>query len=140
MKKLILITLCLFVSIPLWAKDITGIWQTFDEKTNKPKSDVMITIKDGILYGQIVALYNPDPNYNPLCKECEGSLHNKPIIGLTIINGLTKKKDIWVKDDGILDPESGKKYDVKLWEEDGKLQVRGYIGFFFRTQTWVRKR
>ena len=23
--------------------------------------------------------------------------------------------------------------------EDGKLQVRGYVAFFFRTQVWVRR-
>ena len=44
--------------------------------------------------------------------------------------------DEW--DDGeILDPENGKVYDCKIWVEDGKLQVRGYVAFFFRTQTWL---
>ena len=42
-------------------------------------------------------------------------------------------------DDGeILDPKKGTVYDCKLWLEDGDLQVRGYIAFFFRTQTWKR--
>ncbi|MCB0765493.1 MAG: DUF2147 domain-containing protein, partial [Flavobacteriales bacterium] len=35
-------------------------------------------------------------------------------------------------------PETGKIYDCRLWSEDGALKVRGYVAFFFRTQTWVR--
>jgi uncharacterized protein (DUF2147 family) len=38
----------------------------------------------------------------------------------------------------ILDPESGKVYDCKLWLENGRLMVRGYVAFFFRTQEWIR--
>ncbi|QZT37655.1 DUF2147 domain-containing protein [Halosquirtibacter xylanolyticus] len=140
MKKLMMALICLLVTLPSIAQEITGIWQTIDDKTNKPKSDVEITIKDGKLFGQVVGFYNSDPNYDPLCKECKGDLHNQPIKGLFIVDGLTKKDGVWVKDDGILDPESGKTYDVKLWQEDGELQVRGYIGFFYRTQTWVRKK
>jgi hypothetical protein len=25
-----------------------------------------------------------------------------------------------------------------MWLENGKLMVRGYVAFFFRTQVWVR--
>ncbi|VAX17324.1 hypothetical protein MNBD_IGNAVI01-134, partial [hydrothermal vent metagenome] len=38
----------------------------------------------------------------------------------------------------ILDPKKGKVYDCKLWVENGKLQVRGYVLFFHRTQEWLR--
>jgi uncharacterized protein (DUF2147 family) len=38
----------------------------------------------------------------------------------------------------ILDPEDGKVYKAELWIEDGKLKVRGYLGPFFKTQTWVK--
>ena len=45
-------------------------------------------------------------------------------------------------DDGtILDPKNGTVYDCKLWlDEDNsnQLKVRGYVAFFFRTQTWMR--
>jgi uncharacterized protein (DUF2147 family) len=36
-----------------------------------------------------------------------------------------------------MDPKKGTVYDCKMWIEDGNLQVRGYIAFFFRTQTWL---
>ena len=38
----------------------------------------------------------------------------------------------------ILDPEDGKVYKAELWIEDGKLKVRGYLGPFYKTQTWVK--
>lgn len=58
-------------------------------------------------------------------------------MGLDIIRGMRAHGDTW-SGGTILDPESGKVYDCKLWVEDGQLKVRGYIAFFYRTQTWVR--
>ena len=34
--------------------------------------------------------------------------------------------------------ESIKIYKAEIWTEDGKLKVRGYLGMFYKTQTWVR--
>jgi uncharacterized protein (DUF2147 family) len=45
--------------------------------------------------------------------------------------------DAWAEGT-ILDPETGNVYDCKMWLENGKLMVRGYVAFFFRTQVWVR--
>ena len=40
----------------------------------------------------------------------------------------------------ILDPNNGKTYRTRLKPVDGgkKLEMRGYIGPFYRTQTWIR--
>ena len=38
----------------------------------------------------------------------------------------------------IIDPEDGKIYKAEVWVEDRKLKVRGYLGVFYRTQTWVK--
>ena len=38
----------------------------------------------------------------------------------------------------ILDPKNGKVYSCKLWREGDELMVRGYVAFFFRTQTWLK--
>lgn len=48
-----------------------------------------------------------------------------------------KKEKVW-EDGTICDPKNGKIYDCKLWVENGKLQVRGYIAFLYRTQTWIK--
>jgi uncharacterized protein (DUF2147 family) len=60
----------------------------------------------------------------------------KKVIGLEVIRNMVCDGSEW-EDGDILDPENGKVYRCKLWVENGKLQVRGYIAFLYRTQTWL---
>jgi uncharacterized protein (DUF2147 family) len=139
MKKLfLLLALTLgFTAISMAQNNVEGKWKTIDDETGKMKSIVEITITNGKLYGKIIQL-KPDTNPNEICTECTDHRKGQKILGMQIISGLSKDGDVWEGDDGILDPENGKLYDCKIWVEDGNLQVRGYIGFLFRTQTWVR--
>ena len=139
MRKFIVFIAGMLLVSGLFAQgNVLGKWKTIDDETGKMKSLVEIYKKaDGKLYGKILQL-KPGTDQNKLCTECTGSLKNKKIVGMEIINGLELDDDIWEGDDGILDPEDGKFYDCKIWEENGKLQVRGYIVFFFRTQEWER--
>lgn len=135
--------LFVFTLTAVHAADIVGRWKTIDDKTGEAKSVVEITLKDGKLYGTIVKLINPDPNYDPVCTECKDHLKGKKMLGMQIINGLKKEDGKWVGDRGILDPDNGKYYDVKIWVDEtnpSKLNVRGYIAFLFRTQTWYREK
>ncbi len=144
MKKLASIFfLIIFATTISFAEGIEGKWKTIDDGTGEVKSIVNIAIKDGKLYGKIIQLFNEDPNYDPVCDECKGDKKGQKIIGMQIINGLTKKDGKWIGDDGILDPDNGKHYDVKIWvDEDDptKLHVRGYIAFLYRTQTWLKEK
>ena len=143
MKMLLagIISMMLFVSAPS-SKSVVGQWKTIDDETNKAKSIVKLYISNGKLYGKILKLYKkPSEDQDPKCTECTGKLHNKKIIGMQIVNGLVKDDDEWEGDDGILDPNNGKLYDCKIWvdEDDPNiLNVRGYIGFIYRTQEWHR--
>jgi uncharacterized protein (DUF2147 family) len=115
---------------------IAGRWTTIDDNTGKPRSTVELTVTNGTLTGRIVDLHEKS-KLEKVCEKCPGDRKDKRIVGLEIIRAMKADGDEW--DDGtILDPETGKVYDCKLWLEDGKLQVRGYVAFFFRTQTWVR--
>jgi uncharacterized protein (DUF2147 family) len=137
-KKLITLVTGLFIMTSIFAQgNVEGKWKTIDDETGKMKSFVEITIKNGKLYGHVVGL-KPDTDPNKVCTECTDHRKGKKILGMEIISGLEIDDDVWEGDDGILDPDNGKLYDCKIWEENGELQVRGYIGFFFRTQTWVR--
>ncbi len=123
------------------AQDIVGYWKTIDDKTHKPKSIVHIyKAKDGKYYGRIVKLFrDPGEEQNPKCDKCPGDRKNKPIIGMVILTKLQKVGDNMWDHGRILDPGNGKIYDCKMWIEDGKLQVRGYIGWSLigRSQTWL---
>jgi len=138
MKKLIGLVLGLFMMSGIFAQgNVEGKWKTIDDETGKMKSIVEISIKDGKLFGKIISL-KPETDPNKVCTECLDSRKGQKLVGMEIISGLVKDDDVWAGDDGILDPENGSLYDCKIWEEGGNLQVRGYIGFFFRTQVWVR--
>lgn len=138
MKNLFILAISLLVMNGLYAQgNVTGKWKTIDDETGKMKSIVNVEEKDGKLYGTIIEL-EPSTDPNKVCIECKDHRKGEKLVGMQIISGLEKDDDVWEGDDGILDPENGKLYDVKIWEVDGNLQVRGYIGFIFRTQTWVR--
>ena len=58
---------------------------------------------------------------------------------MIILWGLRASGDTGWKGGQIIDPTKGKVYKAKLkLREDGKLEVRGFIGFSFigRTQVW----
>ena len=39
----------------------------------------------------------------------------------------------------VYDSRDGKTYDGKLWlSENNSLKMRGYVGVFFKTETWTR--
>lgn len=138
MRTLVFVVLLVFAGNSVFAQDIFGKWKTIDDETNKPKSIVEIYEKDGKAYGKIVRLFRePGEDQDPICDECTDDRKDQKVIGMTIIRGMEKDDDEWDEGD-ILDPKNGKVYDCKLWRDGDKLMVRGYIAFFFRTQTWLK--
>jgi uncharacterized protein (DUF2147 family) len=118
-----------------------GKWTTYDEESGKKKSTVELYKIDGKLYGKILYLYPKEGREdNPVCKKCTDDRKGKHIVGMQIARGLVWNGSEW-EDGKILDPENGKIYTVSMWldsENPNKLNVRGYIGIFFRTQQWTR--
>ncbi len=138
LKKLTTLAFLLFSTVTFFGQQtIVGKWKTIDDETGKPKSVVEIFEKNGAYYGKVVKLYRlPSEDQNPTCKNCSGDRKEAKVLGLEIIRNM--KKDGTEYEGGtILDPKNGKVYDCKMWVENNKLQVRGYIAFFFRTQTWL---
>ncbi len=133
--KLSALIISLFLCCNSFSQNVIGKWKNIDDKTGEAKSIINVYEEDGKLYGQIVELLNSDPD--AVC-DCSGNKAGQKILGMVIIDGLKKEGKYWTKDKGIFDPEKDTYYDVKIWEEDGKLMVRGYIGFLHRTQVWVK--
>jgi uncharacterized protein (DUF2147 family) len=141
MRKITLLVLLIGISFGSFAQsDVTGKWKTIDDETGKEKSIVEIFEKDGIIYGKITKLFRgPDEEQDPICDECSGDRKNEKIIGMEIIRGMAWDADDEEYDDGtIMDPKDGKVYDCVLWKEGQELKVRGYVAFFYRTQTWKK--
>lgn len=135
MRSLLLITFLL--PLAMSAQDINGRWVTIDDNTGKRRSVVEIEVKDGKANGRIVEIYDKS-KADKTCDACTDDRKGKRLQGMEIIRGMVKDGDEW-EDGTIMDPDNGKIYDCKLWLEDGQLKVRGYVAFFFRTQTWVRE-
>ena len=118
-----------------------GTWQTLDDKTKEVKSEVQITEAAGVLSGKVVKLLRKDAKQDVVCDECTDDRKGKPVLGMEIIRSVKKVdgKDVW-EDGKVLDPENGKTYSARLTPIEGgrKLEMRGSIGLFGRTQTWVR--
>ncbi len=118
-----------------------GTWHTVDEKTGEIKSEIRVTESGGTVTGAITKLLRKDVKQDQVCDQCTDDRKDKPLIGMQLIRGAKKAdgKDVW-EDGKILDPENGKTYNLRLTPIDGgkKLEVRGSIGPFGRTQTWVR--
>lgn len=143
MKSLLVImsVLLMGASTATNSSSILGKWITIDDETSTKKSVVEIYEKSGKLYGKIVKLYPREGRGpNPKCDKCSDDRKNKPLIGLEIIRDMEKDGDEW-EDGTICDPKTGKIYDCAMWIKDdnaNRLMVRGYVGFFYRTQEWVR--
>lgn len=118
-----------------------GTWHTIDDKTQKVKSEIVIADQQGQLSGRITKLLRDGADQNARCTECTDDRKGQPMIGLEIIRGAKQAegKPVW-EGGRILDPENGKTYALRLTPVEGgqKLEVRGSIGPFGRTQTWVR--
>jgi uncharacterized protein (DUF2147 family) len=117
-----------------------GLWKTIDDETKKEKSLVRIADAGGTLTGVVEKLLDP-AKQNSVCDKCTDARKDKPVLGMTIVQGAKKSADGDTWEGGeILDPNNGKLYKLRLKPTDGgkTLEVRGYIGPFYRNQTWLR--
>ena len=118
-----------------------GLWRTIDDDGKTEKSQVRITEKDGVLTGVVEKVTDPTKQ-DAKCDECTDDRKGKPVIGMQIIRGVKQDaddKELWTGGQ-ILDPNNGKSYKTRLKPVEGgkKMEMRGYIGFLYRTQVWIR--
>lgn len=138
-SRLILVISLFMLAVSANSQTVLGKWKTFDDKTGDAKSIVEIAERGGKIYGKVVELLNPKMK-DMKCKDCPGDDKGKPVVGIEVLKGLSKKGDKY-EDGKIMDPASGKTYKCTLQlDGDNTLKVRGYIGFaaLGRTQTWER--
>jgi uncharacterized protein (DUF2147 family) len=146
MKKLISILLlcCTTLFVTAQVDKLLGYWTSIDDATGAEESVFQIfKASDGLYYGKLVKLLLPERK-GAVCDKCEGADHNKPLEGLILMRGLKVDGDV-LSGGKIIDPKSGKVYNVKVSfdEKKNKLKVRGSLdksGLLGRTQYWVRRK
>ena len=142
MKKILAPLFFAALALPALAQMTpAGLWRSIDDNSGEAKAE--INIKDngkGGLNG-VVERSLVKSTGEPNCSLCTDDRKDKPKVGMEIIRGAVKapSEDIW-EGGTIIDPENGKVYKLRLTPIEGgkKLQVRGYIGPFYRNQLWQR--
>ena len=122
------------------AQSVLGKWRTVDDETGETKAIVEVFEQEGKLFGKVVEILNQERK-NARCTKCDGKLKDKPIMGLPIIDGFSKDDEGFYKGKRLTDPVKGLTVRGKVWldpENPDQLKVRGYLAFFYRTQTWLR--
>ena len=119
-----------------------GLWKTVDDQSGKERSLIRITDATGTLTGRLEKSLDPDSKPGQTCDKCIDDRKDKPLLGMALIRNTKQSandKAVWDGGD-ITDPDNGKVYRLRLKPlDDGKrLEVRGYIGPFYRNQVWIR--
>ncbi len=155
----------------VYAGSPVGCWKTIDDVAKVDKSYVEISESTKDQDGQKVKVLSAtvrqilkldDPTENPrtkVCKVCEGAKHNEKIEGMEIMWDVASTGDNTWDNGEILDPKTGKVYNVSLKLIEGNikkskkskkskgtkdsqtsLEVRGYFvsSWLGRTQTWYK--
>jgi uncharacterized protein (DUF2147 family) len=119
-----------------------GKWITISDKTHDQSGIIEIKSHNGKLYGKIIKIF-PGSDRNPAerCSKCPDNFYNKPVLGLIFLWGFQQKNDNTWEYGQLLDPKEGNIYhgSLTLINHGAKLEVRGYWGPFWRTQTWIRQ-
>ncbi len=143
MKKLFtlatLATLTLAATLAAAQASPVGLWKTIDDETQQEKSYVRVTETGGVLSGKIEKIIDPSKQ-DSKCDKCTDDRKDKPVLGMVILRDLKKGDDGMWEGGSIVDPNNGKVYKarVRTLEDGKKLEVRGYIGLFFRNQIWLK--
>jgi uncharacterized protein (DUF2147 family) len=132
-------------------KDCIGTWKTVDDETGRTKSHVQVFKKGDKYHAKIIQLLDEqtlkdsgEKRFEDIkCTKCP-SAHGKGqlMYGLEIIWDMDKASDKW-SGGSIMDPKKGKVYTCTMWMDESdssgdQLMIRGWVGFFYRTQTWYR--
>ena len=119
-----------------------GLWKTIDDNTRQERSLIRITESGGVLTGRIEKILGPSAKADAVCDKCSDERKNQPIVGMALIRDARQGADDKTSWEGgdITDPDNGKTYRLRLKPLDGgkSLEVRGYIGPFYRNQIWLR--
>lgn len=118
-----------------------GLWKTIDDDGKTEKSLVRISEAGGVLSGKVEKLFDA-AKQDSKCDKCSDERKDQPVLGMVILRNLKQDpddKEIWTGGE-VLDPNNGKTYRARLKPLEGgkQLQLRGYLGPFYRTQVWLR--
>ncbi len=151
MKALLLILFCITLilfscSASSESQDITGLWKSRDQHSDKPRALVAIYKYQDKYYGRMLATYDDEGKIKDTILEqkekASGVVGNPPYCGMDFIYNVEKEEGIGGKSDKykgkIIDPEKGKVYKAEFWVRGDDLIVRGEIWIFGKNIPWPK--
>ena len=113
-----------------------GYWKVLDERTNQPTCIVQIENRQGYLNGKIVRLFSDN---QAVCTQCSGDLHNKPLLGMTVLWNF-KTKEEGFTEGKILAIKRGTVFNAQLIlsPQNQTLSVLVQTPFGVHPQIWQR--
>ncbi|APU69708.1 MULTISPECIES: DUF2147 domain-containing protein [Christiangramia] len=130
--------LLIFLGQSLFAQEVTGKWENRNHE-GTVNSIIEIYKEDGKYFGKVDRIMKEEDR-DRVCSECDGELKDQPIEGMTFMWDLEKNGSEY-SGGTIVDPKSGKEYRCKIWLDENdpdRLNVRGYLAFFYKTKVWER--
>lgn len=126
------------------SQSVVGLWQTYDETSGLPLSQIKIQETTNGLEGKIEKIFLlPWQGTNPECTKCSGGRKNQKVIGMNLLenfylNETDLKQIIW-KNGQVLDYESGNLYNCTIQLSSPQLAYikgsAGPLGLFSFTMT-----
>lgn len=145
MRILIAILFCLSWLLPSCTpssnRDITGLWKSRDQNSDKPRSLVAIYKYQGKYYGRMIATYDEQGKIKDTIHEkkekATGVVGHPPYCGMDFIYNVVSEGNNKYKGK-IIDPQKGKVYDAEFWIKGKTLIVRGELWIFGKNIPWQR--
>lgn len=114
------------------AEPVSGVWRTADK-------DALVRIGEcgGSLCGRVARFLVPPPQGSDQrdVNNPEPQLRKRKLLGLTVLSGFREDGELWRGT--IYDPKTGKSYRSVMRRLDpNRLEVKGCIGPFCKTQVW----
>ncbi|MBS0585378.1 MAG: DUF2147 domain-containing protein [Verrucomicrobia bacterium] len=145
MKKICTLIICCLTALVASCsttterKDITGLWKSRDEKSDKPRSLVAIYKYKGVYYGRMLATYDEQGKIKDTILEKKekstGVVGSPPYCGMDFVYDVKEGRNGRYKGK-IIDPQKGKVYDAEFWLSGQDLIVRGEVWIFGKNIPW----
>jgi uncharacterized protein (DUF2147 family) len=125
-------------------QDITGLWKSRDQHSDKPRSLVAIYEYQDKYYGRMLATYDEEGKIDDTILEkrekATGVVGNPPYCGMDFVYNIEREthngEEIDKYKGKIIDPQKGKVYDAEFWVKGDDLIVRGELWIFGKNIPW----
>ncbi|PSR11034.1 MAG: hypothetical protein DA408_07080 [Bacteroidetes bacterium] len=137
--KILLIAVQLFLATTIFCQtnsnDLLGVW--LNESGNGKVEFYQVGDQ---FFGKIIWINpkeNPTENLTDL-KNPNPKLRGRPVQNMEVISHLTFEENEWVRGSAY-SQERGEYFKCKNWLTSSReLKVRGYVGWFYQTETWEK--